>query len=143
MRSHLLAATLAMGLAGAAAAHELHHQVAAQNAVAVRLAYADGKPFAYETYELYPKGSEIPAQVGKTDAEGRVVFVPGAQTQWRLRAFSGDGHGADLQFESPALAAETQSESTLDRTARVLFGLSAILAAFAAYQFLLRRKERK
>jgi nickel transport protein len=143
MKSHLLAAALAIGLTGAAAAHELHHQVVAQNAVAVRLAYPDGKPFAYETYELYPKGSEAPAQVGKTDAEGRVVFIPGTRTEWRLRAFSADGHGADVQFDSPELTSAPQSESPLDRTARVLFGLSAILAAFAAYQFLIRRKEHK
>jgi nickel transport protein len=137
------AALLAAALALPAAAHEVHHQIAATAAISVRLTYADGKPFAYETYELYPKGSEVPAQVGKTDAEGRVVFVPGTQSQWRLRAFSNDGHGADLQFESPTLAAAASTEAPIDRTARVLFGLSAILAAFAAYQFLLRRKERK
>jgi nickel transport protein len=137
------AALLALALALPAGAHEVHHQLAATPAFSVRLSYADGKPFAYETYELYPRGSEVPAQVGKTDAEGRVVFVPGTQTEWRLRAFSADGHGADLQFESPALAAATSTGAPIERTARVLFGLSAILAAFAAYQFLIGRNERK
>jgi nickel transport protein len=138
------AATLLLAaLALPAAAHDLHHQIAPAAALSVRLAYADGKPFAYETYELYARGSDVPAQVGKTDAEGRVVFVPGTRSQWRLRAFSADGHGADLQFESPAPAVTASTESPPDRTARVLFGLAAILAAFAAYQFLLHRKERQ
>lgn len=135
------AALLAAALAAPAAAHELHHQVAATDAVSVRLAYADGKPFAFETYELYPRGSELPAQVGKTDAEGRVVFIPGTQTQWRLRAFSGDGHGADIQFESPPPTATASTAAPPDRTAPILFGLSAIFAAFAGYQFLVRRKD--
>jgi nickel transport protein len=128
-------------LSGAPAlSHELQHAIAPATAVEVRLAYADGKPFAYETYELYPQGSEVPAQVGKTDAQGRVLFVPGEGVRWRLRAFSADGHGADFAFDAPALAAAPAPAPASDRSARILFGLSALLAAFAAFQFFARRK---
>lgn len=135
---------IALAIAAPAAAHELGHEIAAVGAASVRLVYADGKPFAYEAYELYPQGAEVPAQVGKTDAEGRVVFVPGTQSRWRLRAFSADGHGADFEFESPPIAAAAAGTPPpgSDRTARMLFGASALLAAFAGLQFFLRRKDR-
>lgn len=140
MRAALLALLLLCG--ANARAHELQHAVAPAAALEVRLAYADGKPFAYETYELYAQGSEVPAQVGKTDAQGRVVFIPGEGTRWRLRAFSADGHGADLAFDTPALAAAPVAAPASDRTARILFGLSVLLAAFAAFQFIAQRRRK-
>ena len=133
---------LALALSSVSAAHEVQHRLATSTAVSVCFTYADGKPFACETYELYPQGSEVPAQVGKTDAEGRVVFIPGARTGWRLRVFSNDGHGADFSFESPVLAVIESAAEPVDRTARVFFGLAAMLATFAAYQFFVRRKDR-
>jgi nickel transport protein len=131
-------------LAAPAMAHEVQHRLAATPAVSVTLSYADGKPFAYESYELYAQGRDLPVQVGRTDGAGRVVFVPGGDPRWRLRAFSGDGHGMDLEFDAPAVAAPApETPAGADRSARVLFGLSALLATFAAYQFLIARKDRR
>jgi len=128
---------------GAGSAHEVHHAIAATNAVAVSLSYADGSPFAYEKYELYADGKEVPAQVGNTDAAGRVVFIPGATRYWRIRAFSADGHGIDLRLESPALQAEpaTASDGGPGRTTLALLGLGLILAAFGAYQLFGSRRQ--
>ena len=126
--------------AGAAGAHEVHHAIAATNAVSISLAYADGSPFAYEKYELYPDGKEVPVQVGNTDAAGHVVFLPGDTKQWRLKAFSSDGHGVDMRFESPAVLGNTAAaESGPSRTTLALLGLGLILAAFGAYQLFLGR----
>ena len=88
---------LAALLAAPALAHDVSHRVGTAPAVTVALAYADGKPFAYETYELFPEGADVPAQVGRTDGQGRVVFVPGEQRKWRLRAFSGEDASATSQ----------------------------------------------
>lgn len=137
MRPWLLALLL---LAGPCAAHEVQHRVAAAGAVTVQLAYADGKPFAYEAYELYPAGKEIPAQVGRTDAQGRVVFIPGDTRSWRLKAFSADGHGADLRFDSPPVAAPAAPAGEgPNRPSLILFGLSLLLAGFGLVQLLLRK----
>jgi nickel transport protein len=128
--------------AGAANAHELHHVIAATNAVSISLTFADGSPFAYEKYELYPEGKEVPAQVGNTDAAGRIVFVPGETKQWRVKAYSADGHGVDLRFESPALQAGPAATAGAGpgRATLALLGLGLILAAFGAYQLFLRKK---
>jgi nickel transport protein len=130
--------------AGAAGAHEVHHVIAATNAVSISLSYADGSPFAYEKYELYPEGKDIPAQVGNTDAAGRVAFIPGETRNWRIKAYSADGHGLDLRFESPALQAGTTSANDTGpgRTTLALLGLGLILAVFGAYQLFLGRKSK-
>lgn len=140
----LLAMALAFWLAGASA-HEVLHAVERADAVTVRLTYADGKPFAYEAFEATPQGAQAPSQVGRTDAEGRAVFIAGTARQWRLRAFSADGHGVDLRFEvpAPAAVAATQVPANGDgpnRASLLLFGLAALLAAFGFLQLWLRRK---
>lgn len=130
--------------AGMAGAHEVHHVVAATNAVSISLTYADGSAFAYEKYELYPDGKEVPVQVGNTDAAGRVTFIPGETKNWRIKAYSADGHGVDLRFESPALQAgpAATADAGPGRATLALLGLGLILAAFGAYQLFLGRKSK-
>lgn len=132
---------LLLMLSGAASAHEVLHAVETAGAVVLRLSYADGKPFSYEAYELYPGQNDIPAQVGRTDAGGRVVFLPGVSGQWRIRAFSADGHGVDLRFEAPAVASQAAAVTPgPNRVSLILFGLSLLLGGFGLYQLFLKRK---
>lgn len=130
--------------AGLAAAHEVHHAVETTAAVAVTLTYADGQPFAYEAYEATPEGGERPAQVGRTDAQGRAVFVPGETMRWRIKAFSADGHGVDLRIEVPAVAAPTTTAApppdTPNRASLLVFGLGLLLGGFGLYQLRLRKR---
>lgn len=142
MRALAFALMLWAGIAGA---HEVHHVVAATNAVAMSLSYADGSAFAYEKYELYADGKDVPVQVGNTDATGRVVFIPGETKQWRIKAYTADGHGVDLRFESPALRADTTVAPDVGpgRATLALFGLGLILAAFGLYQLFLNRRKTK
>lgn len=134
------AALLLMLWAAPCAAHEIHHEIQSTGAVVVTLRYADDKPFSYEAYELYPAGKDVPAQVGRTDAEGRVVFVPGTNRQWRLKAFSADGHGVDLRFESPVVGGGAVAPETgPTRASLVLFGLSLLLGGFGLFQLFVKR----
>jgi nickel transport protein len=129
---------------GAAAAHAVHHDITATGAVSISLTYADGSAFAYEKYELYADGKEVPVQVGNTDAAGRVTFIPGETRNWRIKAYSADGHGVDLRFESPALQAgpATTADAGPGRATLALLGLGLILASFGAYQLFLGRKSK-
>ncbi len=126
-----------------AAAHEVHHDIAATGAVMVHLRYADGSPFAYEKYELFPEGQEVPVQVGNSDAQGRVVFVPGETINWRLKAYSADGHGVDLKFAAPAIQAATAPAVAAgpDRPTQLLIGLSLLFGLFGLVQLFLRRRK--
>jgi hypothetical protein len=72
----LFALALCAWLPGQALAHDLQHEIGEGEAVSVRLFYADGSDFAFESYEVYRAGEEVPFQVGRTDLLGRVVFLP-------------------------------------------------------------------
>jgi nickel transport protein len=127
---------------GCASAHEVHHVIATAGAATVSLSYADGSAFAYEKYELYADDKDVPVQVGNTDTSGRVVFVPGDTKNWRLKAYSADGHGVDLRFESPAIqASAVAADAGPGRATLALFGLGLILAAFGLYQLLIARRK--
>ena len=139
----LLLSLLLIVCTGTAAAHEINHVVAAVNAVSVSLTYADGSPFAYEKYELYAQGKSSPVQVGKTDDYGRVTFMADDVGQWRLKAYSADGHGIDFRFASPAALQPNTSEADKpvpNRLSLMLFGLGLILSIFGLYQLLGRKK---
>lgn len=130
---------------GTTQAHEVHHRVEATGAVVVSLSYADGKPFAFEKYALYPAGQDMPVQVGNTDAAGRVSFLPGTTEKWRLQATSADGHGIDLEFTTPATAASTgmapaAPATEMPRWQLAGFGLALIFGLFGLVQLFMRNK---
>ncbi len=128
--------------AGVASAHEVKVEQTTSPAAVIRLAYADGQAFAFEAYELYLAGKETPAQVGRTDAEGRVVFLPGQIGEWRLKAFSADGHGVDRRLTVAPMGAAPVSP-TIDSPARwslLLAGLGTIFGIFGLIQFMQRKK---
>ncbi|HZV53513.1 MAG TPA: hypothetical protein VFF82_01130 [Rhodocyclaceae bacterium] len=124
-----------------AGAHEVHHVVASTGAVMVSLNYADGSPFAYEKYELYSEGKDVPVQVGNTDAAGRVVFVPDMTKQWRLKAYSADGHGVDTRFDAPTVQSATPAADASEpgRLWRLVTGLALLFGLFGLYQLFRRR----
>jgi len=135
-----LAFILALAMAPAAAiAHDLDHAVSRGEAVIVTLKYAGGEPFSYESYEVYAEGEDIPTQTGRTDAAGRIAFVPDREGAWRVRAFSEDGHGVDLVIEAGGAAEPVPAGawnglgpwSGLAAGLGVLFGLFGIISLFA------------
>ena len=138
-----LAPLFLLACASLAGAHEVHHAVEPADAVVVRLTYADGKPFAYEKYELYPAGQDVPTQVGNSDAQGRVVFIAGEVRDWRLKAYSADGHGTDLQFAAPAArsTATTTDTAAPGRPVLLVTGLAVLFGVFGLIQLFLRRRK--
>jgi nickel transport protein len=126
-------------LAMPAAAHEVIVESGGATATVISLHYADGQPFAFEAYELYPAGNETPAQVGRTDARGRVVFIAGETAEWRLKAWSADGHGVERSI--PAVAGEiTLAASPPARSSLWLAGLGGIFGLFGLWQLYARKK---
>ena len=137
-----LLACLLVACAGIAHAHEIHSTVEASGAVVIALSYADGSPFAYEKYELYPADQTMPQQVGNSDAHGRIVFLAGEVRDWRLRAFSADGHGIDLRFTAPAVAGvATDTAQAPARPLLLVAGLAVLFGVFGLIQLFLRRSK--
>jgi len=122
-------------------AHEVKVEITKQDAAVVSLSYADGKPFTYEAYEIYQSGKDIPEQVGRTNAQGQIVFLPGAQTEWRVKAFSADGHGIDQQLHVAAGAGgKTSGSGGLPRSLLLFAGLGIVFGIFGLIQLFFRRK---
>jgi nickel transport protein len=122
-------------------AHEVKVEISKQDAAVVSLSYADGKPFTYEAYEIYQPGKDIPEQVGRTNASGQIVFLPGAQTEWRIKAYSADGHGIDQQMHVEAGgSAVSNAGGGLPRPLLLLAGLGIVFGIFGVVQLFFRRK---
>ena len=139
-----LALLLVFMAAGApAAAHELIHQISGGEAVTITLTYADGSPFSYESYEIYRPGEETPFQVGRTDRLGRIALLPDMSGEWRVRAFSEDGHGVDLPFPAePSSLPQATASPGADRLSRIMLGIGIILTAFGILALHSRRRSR-
>lgn len=137
MRALLLASAL---LSAPALAHEVIVETGSATATVLRLHYADGQPFAFEAYELYPAASETPAQVGRTDAQGRVVFLAGEGGEWRLKAWSGDGHGLDRKVSAVGGEFAVAATAQPARGSLWLAGLGWIFGLFGLWQLFARKK---
>ena len=139
-----IALLLCLWLPERAAAHDLRHRIEEAAAVTVKLFFADGNEFSFESYEVYYAGEEIPFQVGRTDAHGRLVFLPDRAGTWRVKAFSEDGHGADLSLSTGAQGAiESADRSLFERHSRLVVGVSIIFGIFGLVSLYARRKDGK
>ncbi|WP_200384386.1 hypothetical protein [Rhodocyclus tenuis] len=131
-----------------AAAHEVKLETRQQPATVVSLSYADGEPFAFEAYELYLPGKETPEQVGRSNAAGQVIFLPGQHGEWRLKAFSADGHGVDqrlkLSLPSAGDAGPVGAASAAEppRALLLLAGGGVLFGLFGIAQLFIRRKNK-
>lgn len=140
-RAALSAALLALLAALPARAHEVAHTVTRGDAVVIALEYADGSPFAYEQYELTPPGEALPFQTGRTDALGRVVFLPDRVGEWRLSASSEDGHGASLTVNVDAVgAAAAKPRSLWERGSKLVTGVALLFGLFGLLTLFARRR---
>lgn len=131
---------LLLVLAAPVAAHEVRIEQSTAAATVVRLSYADGQPFAFEAYELYRAEANTPFQVGRTNAEGTLAFVPGSATSWRLKAFSADGHGVERHIQVAASPPSPPAGASAPRWTLALAGLGAILGIFGLIQLIARKK---
>jgi nickel transport protein len=151
MRRMIAAAALLTALTAAhAGAHGIRHTVTRGDTIVVELAHESDAPFSDEHYQVFRPGEDEPFQAGRTDQRGRISFVPDRDGEWRVRAFSEDGHGVDLvvpaQLRAVAVPpAEPPVESPVERSrfgrpVRILVGVVILFALFGvAAQFLRRR----
>jgi nickel transport protein len=138
------AVVLTLMLAGLppALGHDLQHTIAEGDAVVVKLSYPDNTPFSYESYEVFRTGEKRPFQIGRTDNYGRIVFLPDRRGEWRVRAFSEDGHGVDFTFETDKGSVSGEStRASLGRGARILVGLAILFGVFGIVSLLYGRRK--
>lgn len=121
-------------------AHDLQYTVTGGQAVVVRLFYLDNSPFTFEAYEIYRDGDKLPYQVGRTDGQGRIAFLPDKAGDWRVRALSEDGHGLDFKLRTDAGAGLVDSEKpAIERYGRIAVGVAIILGLFGTLSLYVKR----
>ena len=126
--------------AGVLHAHALSHAAQTGTAVIVELRYGDGSPFSYEAAEVYRPGETVPFLAGRTDANGRLVFVPDRAGDWRVRAFSEDGHGGDFSVAAAPERGASAPSAGLGTLGRLAVGLSVIFGAFGIWSLFVRKQ---
>ena len=136
----LLLALAAALFAGTLQAHSLIHTAQPGSAVIVELRYADGSPFSYESTEVYRPAESVPFLVGRTDANGRLAFVPDRSGDWRVRAFSEDGHGGDFTIAATPDGESSVPSTGLSTIAALAVGLSVIFGIFGIWSLFVRRR---
>jgi nickel transport protein len=136
-----LALMLAITDPRATLAHEITRTVTRENAVVITLSDSNGSPFGHEEYEIKVKGEDRPFQTGRTDARGRIVFIPDRRASWQIRAFSEDGHGVDMNVDlGPEGTPGGGAPSGSDRASKIVFGVVMILLVFTIFLVVNRRR---
>ena len=137
----LAAAVGLIAFCAPAAAHLVEYALESGEATVISLHYADVTPFAFESYEIYASGESIPVQVGRSDLHGRIAFVPSRSGQWRLRAFSEDGHGVDFTFDADTVASVRHiATAPLSQGAKILIGLAILFGLFGVLSLVYRSR---
>ncbi len=120
--------------------HGTGFEINRQEATVLRLHHDDDTPIADANYELSMEGADLPYQTGHTDADGRVVFIPGDARQWHLRVFSEDGHGVDKHFELHAGATGySRDPDSISSLSKAILGLGILLSGFGLMMLFLKR----
>jgi nickel transport protein len=135
----LLALSTAL-FAGTLPAHSLNFSAQPGSAVIVELRYADGNPFSYESAEVYRPAETVPFLASRTDANGRLAFVPDRAGDWRVRAFSEDGHGGDFTVAATPDDRSPAPSTGLGAAGGLTVGLAVIFGLFGLWSVFMRRK---
>lgn len=143
-RLSLLIAILTLALP--VAAHEVHVHQQVVPLTVVTLTYADGKPFAFEQFEITPQGAAAPSQVGRTDSAGRAAILPVPGQALELVATSKDGHGTRLSLPASATnaASAVPPAPTLAEPPRwigLITGASILFGLFGLFQLFYRSRK--
>jgi nickel transport protein len=122
-------------------AHDLRYIVTDEHAVVVSLFFSEKHLFSYQSYEIFAPDNKIPVQVGRTDAAGRVVFLPDRSGVWRIKSFTEDGHGVDFTLDIGAdRLVEHVTLPWFERYMRIFTGIGFILGVFGLWSLFYARQ---
>jgi nickel transport protein len=141
--SFAIAALFTMGFAWQAHAHSINYLVE-QKGLAVRAYYADNDPAAYSQYELFGPGDKEPHQIGRTDKNGYIGFIPDRPGTWKLQVWGESSHGfhgvkTEIKVNK-TLGLESFSKPLVATYTKFVTGISLIIGIFGFYALWLARK---
>jgi nickel transport protein len=129
-------------------AHGLKTESGSAKAAVLTVEYENGIPFSYEQYEIFSPGADqenqAPFQVGRTDANGRIIFTPDKSGTWTVKYTSDDGHGGKTEImidDSDVMA--KKNKSIFERLEKMLSAAGFIVGLTGIGSLIYTRKKNK
>lgn len=118
-------------------AHTVDYDVTNQQGTVVTT-YLGEEEASYAEYEVFaPDQKDNPFQIGRSDARGRVVFLPDQPGKWliKMKADSQHGvHGAEVEVVVDEKSVVKEFSKPLVAThTRLLIGVSLLFGIFGLY----------
>ncbi len=85
------------GTCTVASAHGVYGDIDRAQGIMAHAAYDDGEPMSYAKVEIFKKGENLPFQTGMTDRNGRFLFLPDRQGDWKVVISDEMGHKIALK----------------------------------------------
>jgi len=126
-------------------AHSIQYHVEQRMGVAVRAYYSADDPASYSEYELYGPGDSEPHQIGRTDRNGYIGFVPDRQGTWKLQVWGESTHGfhgvtTEIVVDD-TLALNSFSKPLLATHTKLITGVSVAFGLFGLYAMWTSRRK--
>lgn len=129
-------------------AHGVSGVISEKKALLVTAEYDDGEPMSYGAVEIFNLKEKLPFQSGRTDRNGRFLFLPDRAGEWQVTIKDGMGHqviiSTTVNENMPIGMDEKKNHGAVhggsSRYERILMGLSFI---FGIFGFLFWWKGRK
>jgi len=131
----VFAATGVMMLPAAGLCHGVDGAIAAAQGYLVTVVYDDGDPMSYAAVEIKGPDAGPAFQTGRTDRNGRIMFLPDRTGSWQVVVKDGVGHMVSLDLdvadidEAAALSASSSRQSGGRGVGGIVAGLSFLFGA--------------
>ncbi len=131
---------LVLFFTGVLSAHNLKHTLLWEESMILTLQFVKEGDFSFQSYEVYAPKTKIPFQVGRSDAHGKIVFLPDSSGKWRVKIFSEDGHGKIIEVDiNKTNKGQTIVQNT-STVGRLLLGFVLLFSVFGVIYFTKRKK---
>lgn len=128
MPCRLLVAATLIGVSSLALGHRMDHEIATAQAQVLSLSHPFGQQPVFEPYQIFAPDSEVAFQNGRTDALGRISFLPDRPGRWRVVVTTEDGHGLEVRVRvDEALAVTAVEGPARNRLVNILAGVGYLL----------------
>ena len=120
-------------------AHGVSGVISEKKALLVTAEYDDGEPMSYGAVEILNLKEKLPFQSGRTDRNGRFLFLPDRAGEWQVTIKDGMGHQVIISTivnENMAIGMDEKQNhgavhgGSFPRYERILMGLSFIFGIF-------------
>jgi len=123
-------------------AHGVEYNVNLQNSVVIRVFYDDGYPMDYADYEIKSSDGEI-FQIGVTDRQGILSFIPDIIGKWEVKIDDGMGHGIlkDIEINEEMLPV-INKDLKHSRLQKLVMGICVIFGITGILFYIVARREK-